>query len=89
MKGVQCYELFGGIALKIHTFSFHFHILASYQSFFCFGVETLTCCATNFLRTCMFVCTTTGTLCNGPNNFLGVIIDLIILKAMQVKLIRQ
>ena len=24
MKGVQCYELFGGIALKIHTF-FHFH----------------------------------------------------------------
>ena len=24
MKGVQCYELFGGIALKIHTFSF-FH----------------------------------------------------------------
>ena len=25
MKGVQCYELFGGIALKNHTFSFHFH----------------------------------------------------------------
>ena len=26
MKGVQCYELFGGIALKIHTFSFfHFY----------------------------------------------------------------
>ena len=24
MKGVQCYELFGGIALKIHTISFHF-----------------------------------------------------------------
>ena len=24
MEGVQCYELFGGIALKIHTFSFHF-----------------------------------------------------------------
>ena len=22
MKGVQCYELFGGIALRIHTFSF-------------------------------------------------------------------
>ena len=22
MKGVQCYELFRGIALKIHTFSF-------------------------------------------------------------------
>ena len=24
MKGVQCYELFGGIALKIHTFSFSY-----------------------------------------------------------------
>ena len=24
MKDVQCYELFGGIALKIHTFSFSF-----------------------------------------------------------------
>ena len=24
MKGVQCYELFGGIALKIHIFSFSF-----------------------------------------------------------------
>ena len=27
MKGVQCYELFGGIALKIHTFSFSFSYL--------------------------------------------------------------
>ena len=26
MKGVQCYELFGGIALKNHTFSFFFII---------------------------------------------------------------
>ena len=24
MKGVQCYELFGGIALKNRAFSFHF-----------------------------------------------------------------
>ena len=24
MKGVQCYELFGGIALKSHAFSFSF-----------------------------------------------------------------
>ena len=24
MKGVQCYELFGGIALKNHTFSFFY-----------------------------------------------------------------
>ena len=28
MKGVQCYELFGGIALKNHTFSFSFNLLA-------------------------------------------------------------
>ena len=27
MKGVQCYELFGGIALKNHTFSFSLHQL--------------------------------------------------------------
>ena len=27
MKGVQCYELFGGIALKNHAFSFfHYHM---------------------------------------------------------------
>ena len=26
VKGVQCYELFGGIALKIHTFSFFIFI---------------------------------------------------------------
>ena len=26
MKDVQCYELFGGIALKNHAFSFFFHI---------------------------------------------------------------
>ena len=26
MKGVQCYELFGGIAFKNHTFSFSFSI---------------------------------------------------------------
>ena len=29
MKGVQCYELFGGIALKIHTFSFSFSLIMS------------------------------------------------------------
>ena len=26
VKGVQCYELFGGIALKNHAFSFHFFV---------------------------------------------------------------
>ena len=28
MKGVQCYELFGGIAIKNHTFSFSFFMTA-------------------------------------------------------------
>ena len=39
MKGVQCYELFGGIALKIHTFFFnvgHGYIPASDWSVTCF-----------------------------------------------------
>ena len=44
MKGVQCYERFGGIALKNHTFSFSFFhfitvtiaILIQFQEFFCF-----------------------------------------------------
>ena len=27
VKGVQCYELFGGIALKNHTFSFSYYVL--------------------------------------------------------------
>ena len=27
VKGVQCYELFGGIALKNHTFSFFFKVV--------------------------------------------------------------
>ena len=33
MKGVQCYELFGGIALKNHTFS-HFFIVLAYLMLF-------------------------------------------------------
>ena len=31
MKGVQCYELFGGIALKIHTFSFSIYICGDFN----------------------------------------------------------
>ena len=35
MKGVQCYKLFGGIALKNHAFSFHFHyVLLAYLMLF-------------------------------------------------------
>ena len=34
MNGVQCYELFGGIALKNHAFSFFFKLL--YKPFFPF-----------------------------------------------------
>ena len=33
MKGVQCYELFGGKALKIHTFSLHFFISIMHSAF--------------------------------------------------------
>ena len=37
MKGVQCYELFGGIALKIHTFSFFLnYMLTSFLLYFFF-----------------------------------------------------
>ena len=42
MKGVQCYELFGGIALKIHTFSFFFHydrnVVNKYRLYLLLGV---------------------------------------------------
>ena len=31
MKGVQCYELFGGIALEIHTCSYFFVVLLSFK----------------------------------------------------------
>ena len=30
MKDVQCYELFGGIALKNHAFSFHFIFICAW-----------------------------------------------------------
>ena len=42
MKGVQCYELFGGIALKNHAFSFHFISLAQVKfalEWFFFSLE--------------------------------------------------
>ena len=38
MKGVQCYELFGGIALKITHFHFHFsycHIVCLFHVLTC------------------------------------------------------
>ena len=35
MKGVQCYELFGGIALKIHTFSLLILVLYSNVILYC------------------------------------------------------
>ena len=40
MKGVQCYELFGGIALKNHTFSFSF--LAQGENIWMLGFEPST-----------------------------------------------
>ena len=33
MKGVQCYELFGGIALKIHIFSFFIFISKTIKNY--------------------------------------------------------
>ena len=49
MKGVQCYELFGGIALKNHTFSFY----DIPNSFLCtFLMDRLNCmevCTNDFL----------------------------------------
>ena len=44
MKGVQCYELFGGIALKIHTFSFHFSFLAVNRGRLVGGTEMASPC---------------------------------------------
>ena len=35
MKGVQCYELFGGIALKIRTFSFFQLIVVLKSEYLC------------------------------------------------------
>ena len=39
VKGVQCYELFGGIALKIHTFSLHQYVvsLSKTRNLHCFS----------------------------------------------------
>ena len=42
VKGVQCYELFGGIALKNHTFSFFFHFFLR-----CFSIGRI------FVSSCM------------------------------------
>ena len=33
MNGVQCYELFGGIALKNHTFSFSVYIIVYQEKY--------------------------------------------------------
>ena len=51
MKGVQCYELFGGIALKNHTFSFHF---SSVLAAICCDATPIVCssCQCYFHRTC-------------------------------------
>ena len=35
MKGVQCYELFRGIALKNHAFSFFFFISVNFITLIC------------------------------------------------------
>ena len=40
MKDVECYELFGGIALKNHAFSFHFQVEIERQSTYLGNVVT-------------------------------------------------
>ena len=40
MKGVQCYELFGGIALKNHTFSFFSFSWSEVAQIFYLGEQT-------------------------------------------------
>ena len=45
MKGVQCYELFGGIALKNHAFSFSFFQLERFI-YIC-GSKTAFVCSTD------------------------------------------
>ena len=42
MKDVQCYELFGGIALKIHTFSFFSYTIMYMQ--LCLGSANMYIC---------------------------------------------
>ena len=58
MKGVQCYELFGGIALKIHTFSFFFHFN---RCQFCTAFVSAYCFISNDGT---FHCRDQGTNCN-------------------------
>ena len=71
MKGVQCYELFGGIALKNHTFSFskfsfsfHFQCSQCVECFRPYLAVTAVCiiffvCLTMIIVTvvlCIYVC---------------------------------
>ena len=41
-EGVQCYELFGGIALKNHAFSFSFFISITFNSTITVSMKTYT-----------------------------------------------
>ena len=55
MKGVQCYELFGGIALKkSHIFIFHFHycllLLTFTKTSTKYDVNPLCCIKKRFLK---------------------------------------
>ena len=68
VKGVQCYELFGGIALKIHAFSFFFFYAGKIAQFsFTYekvnktdSVQPYGCNGPlvyiNFRSVCLFVC---------------------------------
>ena len=54
MKGVQCYELFGGIALKITHFHFHvmYGLLKAYYVCFTYDFRELLLCGLPMVYVC-------------------------------------
>ena len=50
MKGVQCSELFGGIALKNHTFSFFHFISFEHTCFVLFTVDLIIDLLTSYIK---------------------------------------
>ena len=58
MKGVQCYELFGGIALKNHTFSFFISLYNAVYSaclLMLFAAITNAVCLNNAISSSFFI----------------------------------
>ena len=66
VKGVQCYELFGGIALKIHTFSFSFHFSTRLAHVFNFGqpIYYIICCIYVYIHAVVYIAACSACLLN-------------------------